>query len=204
MSTKIVNVAFFGDSVTGQYQSKAGGGELDSRDGWMHRVNSTGGGKFNCASFGQNGATVQAMYSRFSQVFPLVSNWVDVVSMQIWTPNNSYDLESNYTLIQNDILAVQSLTQSAGKGFIVHFWAPPGALLTSPSGILAWNNLRAWATTTFSGKIVDTVDVISTGTHWNSSYSEDDTHPNAAGSVLIGDTAMPKIKTILTNWGYSV
>jgi hypothetical protein len=200
--TKIVNVAYFGSGVTGNLQSSSTGFE-DSRDGWMYYVNTNGGGKFLCSSFGQTNFTIQQDYDRLVQVFPAVSNFVDVAVFQVYSPNNASDIVANYATIQAKVLAAQALVEGAGKGFIANFWAPPGAGMSTPEQITAWTNLRAWMRVVFPNHI-DTVDAVANGNNWQTSLSYDNTRPNIAGSIAIANSCLPQLKAILTAWGYSV
>lgn len=201
--TKIVNVACFGDGVTAQRQFQ--GGELNSRDGWIYTVNSTGGGKFLCSSFGQTGFTAANSLQRLSKQLPAMSNFVDVILFQVYANIDGSTLVADYASIQAALISARNLVEGAGKGFVANFLLPAGANVTTAPEQTAWTSLRTWAHAVFP-RIVDPVDAISvsTGYTWNPLFSEDNQHPNLAGSSLLGNTVMPQLKAILAAWGYSV
>lgn len=208
MANKIVNVCFFGDSVTSNDQNDSGT-ILQSHDGWQYYVNTNGGGKFYCSSTGQDGNKIQDTYQRVQSMLPVIGQFVDVFSMQLWTWNNT-DLVSNYGLIQSDVVAAVNLFTAANKAFFLHILNPPGSnggWSTNGAYTTAWTNLITWANATYPNLVVNTCAAMQqTGSpfNWNPAYTYDNVHPNEAGSPIMGASALPQIKTILSNYGYLV
>lgn len=200
--TKIVNVVCFGDGDTAQTQVQGGVG-LKSRDGWIYTVNSTGGGLFRCSSFGQLGFGPGNCYSRLTKQFVAMSNFVDVVLFQVYANIDGTNIVADYGAIQTALLNARNLVEGAGKGFVANFLIPAGVWITTAPQQAAWDSLRVWAHAVFP-RIIDPVAAVASGYSWNPLYSEDDQHPNLAGSALLGATIMPELKAILTAWGYTV
>jgi hypothetical protein len=207
MATKIVQVGLFGDSVVGQFQVNAGPTNMDSREGWTYTVNNTGGGKFYCSSFGQNGLTIQNELNRVNLQLPVYSPFYDVFGIQVWSWNNS-DLVASIATIQANVVSMVNAVQTAGKGWFVYILNPVGTSFSgTPAYVTAWQNLRTWMIATYPGKYVDTVNSVmdpANNLNWLAANSGDQIHPSTTGSPLIGASAMPQIKTILSNYGYSV
>lgn len=191
-----VNIDLFGDSTIAEVQPLAAP-ENTRKDGIWHKFNDnaiTNSLPIRIYSRGQGGATWTDTVARVQANLPYMSNYTDIIGVQIWSWNESPTSIGEAAAQWSAWLSLKSEIEAAGfKAFplILH----PYTTRTSSGQIDAFNFLKDLVSTNNG---IDLSNITGSTSYPNlvGSESEDNIHMNISGAVRCG----PAIVSTITNW----
>lgn len=198
-----IQICHVGDSV-GEMEPFNGNGEWFIREGWCIQGNlAESAGRFRWASIGNGTYSMDDYLARVSHL--ITTSWidsVDVVSLQVWTPNQAPSDVAGAQAQWAQIEAVASAIRAAGRGVIFTLLTPPSSDKQGAGEVSAWEWTKARIASEAHVYLDDIV--ADTPTTILAAASGDLKHINMTYQTLQGAALPARTATALAVLGYSV